>query len=522
MSEPSSASQQFHRDVRFSLFTKTLYLLTRVALPPVVLMHVSLADYGMWSIAFILISYLGLTATGFASVYVRLGAIAHRAQDVLGLSRLLSTGIACLGALSVVLMVGLWWVLPWALEWLNVAAAQRDTARLLVLGCSAVFLTDITLGAYAYLLHGVGRIRHEQTIWTIAHLTEMAVAVALLNMGWGIQALLMAFVVRYALSISSAAWLLHHALPGLSLRPRHVNQATLRAFMGEGLVVQSSALLANALHSADRVLAGLFVGSAGAALFELGNKLPSAAMSIPSAVSGVALPAAARSHHAAEVVALYQRSTRLVGMLTALPMPFLALFSLPICQLWLGSHPAVHTVATLMGMLAVAGHLHILTGPGSSIFRGTGAVRNEFHYHGLRIVWLSLTVGAAWWSQSLNAVGLATALMVGGSGAALCYLLWNHRLLAGRLRGFGSTVLWPAFAGYPAALALAWLTAYLATWPVGTASRAELLLPLGLVGLAFVGLASATLWLTVLRPHERAGITAAFRPLLRPTLATRP
>jgi O-antigen/teichoic acid export membrane protein len=521
MSEPTQASQQFNRDVRFSLFTKTLYLLTRVALPPLVLMHVSLADYGIWSIAFILISYLGLTATGFASVYVRLGAVAHRNADPLGMSHLISTGIACLGALSVVLMAGLWWALPWTLEWLNVAPAQRDTARTLVLGCSAVFLTDITLGAYAYLLHGVGRIRQEQTIWTAAHLTELGTVVLLLNMGFGIEALLIAFAVRYTLSISAAAWLMHKAIPELSLHPRHVNSTTLRLFLGEGLVVQGSALLANALHSVDRVLAGWFMGSSAAALFELGNKLPSAALSIPSAVSGVALPAAARSHHAAEVLALYVRSTRLTGLLTALPMPFLALFSLPLCQFWLGNHPSVHTIATLMTMLTVAGHLHILTGPGSSIFRGTGAVRNEYNYHGLRGVWLLATVGVAWWSQSLNPVGLAAALMVGGVGAALCYLMWNHRLLAGNFRGFGSTVLWPSLAGYPAAVAVGVLAHAGHLWPQGAAPRIELVTPLALSGMAYLALAAATLWLAVLHPHEKQRVIALFRPFFSPTLATK-
>lgn len=510
MSEPTEASQQFNRDVRFSLFTKILYLLTRVALPPIVLSHVNLEDYGIWSIAFILISYLGLTATGFASVYVRLGAIAHRAQDLLGLSRLLSTGIACLGLLSVVLMAVLWWTLPWALEWLNVANDQRATARLLVLGCSAVFLTDITLGAYAYLLHGVGRIRDEQAIWTVAHLTEMIAVVVLLNVGFGVEALLMAFALRYSLSICSAACLLHRGLPELSLNIRHVNRATVRAFMGEGLVVQGSALLANALHSLDRVLAGWFLGSAGAALFELGNKLPSAALSIPSAVSGVALPAAARSQHATEIRALYLRSTRLTGMLTALPMPFLALFSLPLCQFWLGNHAAVTHIATLMSMLSVAGHIHILTGPGSSIFRGTGSVRNEFNYHGLRIVWLTAAVGIAWWSQSMTTVGLATALMLGGSGAALCYLVWNHRLLAGNLSGFWTSVLCPALAGYPAAISLYWLTHKLPFWPDGEPTRLELLTPLGLTSLLYLAVAVTTLWLTVFNSYERAQTASLF------------
>ncbi|MFY7907860.1 MAG: oligosaccharide flippase family protein, partial [Burkholderiaceae bacterium] len=292
-------------------------------------------------------------------------------------------------------------------------------------------------------------------------------------------------------------------------------------FMGEGLVVQGSALLANALHSADRVLAGWFMGSSAAALLELGNKLPSAALSIPAAVSGVALPAAARSHHAAEVLSLYERSTRLTGLLTALPMPFLAVFALPLCQLWLGSHPSVGTIATMMTLLTLAGHLHILTGPGSSIFRGTGAVRNEFNYHGLRVVWLLATVGVTWWSQWLSPVGLATALMVGGAGAALCYLLWNHHLLAANLRGFGSTVLWPALAGYPAAAAAGALMHSLQLWPQGSPTRLELLVPLALSGLAFLALAAPTFWLAVLNAQEKQRIAALLRPFLPLTLASK-
>ena len=195
--------------------------------------------------------------------------------------------------------------------------------------------------------------------------------------------------------------------------------------------------------------------------------------------------------------------------------------SLPLCQFWLGNHPSVHTIATLMTMLTVAGHLHILTGPGSSIFRGTGAVRNEYNYHGLRGVWLLATVGVAWWSQSLNPVGLAAALMVGGVGAALCYLMWNHRLLAGNFRGFGSTVLWPSLAGYPAAVAVGVLAHAGHLWPQGAAPRIELVTPLALSGMAYLALAAATLWLAVLHPHEKQRVIALFRPFFSPTLATK-
>jgi O-antigen/teichoic acid export membrane protein len=510
---PPDRHRTFFSDVRFSLFAKTLYLATRVALPPLVLAHVSLADYGVWSVSFIVVSYLGLTATGFASVYVRRGALAHAAGDVETLSRLLSTGVICLGLLSAAILAALWFGLPHLLAALAVAPDLRATAGTLVFGACTVFLADISLGAYAYLLHGIGRIRDEQRIWVAAFLAEMAIAVALLLGGFGIHALLAAFALRYAFSITAAAWVAHRALPGLRLDPRRFDRARLREFFGFGLIVQISALFANALHSAERVLAAALLGAPAAALFDLGNKLPSTATSIPSAVSGVAMPAAARSAGRSEVAALYARSTRITCLLTALPMPFLALFALPLCQFWLGRHPETATVAALMSAFAIGCHLHILTGPGSAIHRGCGNARNEFVYHALRIGCLACAVEFLVATGGLALLPLAVAVALAGSSAALAYLAWNHRGLAGPAGSLVSTVLWPACAGYPAALVTYAATAGLGLWPSDPQpARETLFLPLLVAGTAFVVTAGATLYAFVLVPGERAAVK---RSLLR-------
>lgn len=500
----NSSSQQFRKDVSFTLFAKTLYLVTRVALPPLILAHVTLTEYGMWSIAFIVISYLGLTATGFASVYIRSGAQAHQANNVDQLSRLVSTGILVLSGLSLVLFGLLWIGMPWVMGALKIESAQQATARMLVLGSSAIFLIDMSLGAYAYLLHGLGRIRQEQAIWVVAFLVEMVAVLLLLWTGWGIASLLLAFGIRYVISLSSAAWVVHRSLPGLRLSLAYFDKGVLREFMGYGSIVQASSLLANALHSAERVLAGWFLGASAAALFDLGNKLPSTATSIPSAVSSVAMPAAARSQGAAEVLELYLRSTRMTGLLTALPMPFLALFALPLCHLWLGQRPEVPVVAAIMSVLSVSCHVHILTGPGSAILRGTGSASNEFIYHGLRIVWLSLCVGGVWLAHLLSATMLANAVAVAGVGAALCYLAWNHRHLSKSYRGFVGQVLWPALAGYPAAVLLWPLGA--ALWPSPDSGRWSWVGPLTLVGTSYAVLLAATLYFTVLSLSEKTWV----------------
>jgi O-antigen/teichoic acid export membrane protein len=371
----------------------------------------------------------------------------------------------------------------------------------LVLGASGVFLTDITLGAYAYLLHGMGRIRDEQKIWVLAYLVEMALVVVLLQVGLGIRALLLAFALRYVVSIGAAAWLVHRSLPNLQLGWRQFDKGMLREFFGFGLIVQISALCANALHSAERVLAGALLGAPAAALFDLGNKLPSTATSIPSAVSTVALPAAARSQNPEETRALYLKATRMTGLLTALPMPFLALFALPLCQFWLGNHPQVAQVASIMTVLSLSCHIHILTGPGSSIFRGIGSASNEFIYHGLRVLTLGLAVGGVMWVGEMSIPHLAQAVAGATSVAALLYLLWNHERLGCDLRTFGREVLWPAAVAYPAGLLLAF--GLHAWWPSSNPSRWDLFPWLTLAFLLYVGVSCGLIWISVLSQQER-------------------
>ena len=87
-------STSFQRAAIESIVAKVLYLLSRLAIPPMILTKVGLAEYGLWSIAFVLVGYLGLSVSGLATVYVREIAKAFERQDAYRASGMLSTGVA--------------------------------------------------------------------------------------------------------------------------------------------------------------------------------------------------------------------------------------------------------------------------------------------------------------------------------------------------------------------------------------------------------------------------------------------
>lgn len=444
-------------DMLFGMGSKLLYAATRVGLPPLALAHMTLADYGLWATCFVLVGYVGMAASGFTLVYLRTTAQHHAGGDTPAIGRLLSTGILAMGTLALSLLAALWLGLPWLLDLFNVEPGQRKLASDLWLGAVAVFLADMSLGAFANVLHAVGRLRNEQQVWVVAFMLEALLIVAFLSAGWGVRGLLAAFAGRYVFSAAANAWLAYRALPGLRLSWRNFDRSLLRLFFGYGAGMQVSGLIASALHSADRMLASALIGPQATALVDLAAKLPVTAGSVTSSASGVAVSAAARHDAHGQAGALrsvYLDATRITVASLALTMPFLACFAPALSMAWLGHTEAGASVVPLMTMFAVGMHLHMLTGPANAVSRGRGKLGADFTYHGLRIVALTVTVGLWYRFADASLPGLALAIAGAQCLAASSFLAWSHVRLNGAWSGLFSGVAAPTLAAYAVGLGL--------------------------------------------------------------------
>lgn len=491
-------------DMLFGTGGRLLYAATRVALPPLALAHMGLAEYGLWAACFLLVSYVGMAASGFTLVYLRRTALCHAQGDVAAIGRLLSTGMLAMGAVALLLLAALWLALPALLELFGVAEAQRALARWLWLGTLAVFLADMSLGAFGSVLHAIGRVRQEQKVWVFAFLLETALIVGLLLAGWGVLGLLAAFAGRYLFSIAANAVLAWRALPGLRLRIRDFDRSLLRSFFGYGAGMQLSGLIATALHSADRLLAGALLGPQAVALVDLAAKLPTTAGSIGSSASTVAVSSSARHDVQGQATALlqvYRDASRITVAALALVLPFMVWFAEPITRAWLGPGDVQAAVAPLLTMLAVGLHAHLLTGPVNAVSRGRGSLRADFSYHALRVVALAAALALWWLGPARSLQALVMAMAAGQGLAALTYLVYAHRRLCGAWSGLASRVLAPTLAAQALAGAL---HALLAPLPVG--GRAEAIATLVLPVLLWVPAATSVLAPLVLSGDERRAL----------------
>ena len=510
----SSPASNLTSDVTFSMMAKVLYLITRLGLPPMILAHVTLAEYGLWSACFILIGYIGMADLGLATAYVRGASRMHASNDIAGIGSMLSTGMTLMAGVALVLLTLIVVTLPNLMNLLKIDSAGRATATLLIIGTAAIFLVDMSVSAFAYVLHGLQQYRAEQRNWVAAFMLELVLIIAFLLGGMGIFSLMAAFMLRLGYSMVANMRVAYRVLPGLSVSLRQFDRRLLRGFLGSGMVMQANSLMAIGLQSVDKLAAGIILGPASIALFDIGAKLPAAAISIPSAISQLAMPAAARLPPAERsfrqdwqqdpLAQLYVKTSRSCMLMASLMNSFLAAFSIPLCVAWLGQRAGFDVLPLLMTLTACSTALHVSTGPGSAVFRGCGRLGNEFVYHGLRMLLSALALGTLYYFMAASVAMLAIALSLALAVAAVLYMAHNHRALGLPLTHLLTRILLPGLLpfGIGALLYLAWrliVPADTGRWPT--------LALLALFGALHLGLCGLAIW-RLLDGDERGKLEA--------------
>ena len=504
------------RNVVSSIGTKVLYLLSRFMLPPVILAYVTLEEYGVWSLTFMLIGYLGMGAFGVSNVYIRYVAVYAARGEQHRIGDLLSTGLTLVSAFGLISLVVVWFSLPGLLVSLSVPEPMMQTAFWLVFGTVAVFMLELSIGSFAYVLTGLQRIVLQNRIWTASFLLETALVIAFLVAGVGIMGLLYAFALRYLFSISASVWACFRAVPGLRLSPASFNREHLGLFVRFGGILQLSGLLGMFLRSVDRLIAGVFINVGAVGLFDVAQKFPIMWTSIPASMNAAFLPAATQTHtegRQADFVNLYLASTRQINLLTGFIMGFMAAFAAPLITGWLGPHPDFALAPFILACFTLPYQLNVATGPASSAFRASGAPARELIYPLSQLAMVACFIGVGFTFFGVEMVVIAVAVAMAVALSALFYLVWSTRWLGlSQSRFFGEAVL-PGLYPYAVGLLLAFALNSWMTQVAGDRLGSVLLVLVS--GLLYAAISSTLVWRFILKNPEREFILQRLHPLIR-------
>ncbi len=463
------------RNVVVDVVARVGYLVSRFFIPPFVLAHVTLEAYGLWSAAFIVVSYVGLSTMGISSVYIKFVAEYTARRDYLKANQLLSTGL-CLTVPFCLIVFGVFYLLwPHMVLWLHIAPALQGDAREVVLSVVAIFLASLSLGAFHDAVVGAQKTDMVQRRWMVCYIVETILIFILVGLGRGIRGLSEAFLVRTVIDVVLCLIMAVRLLPWMHISPRLITREAFKTLFAFGGVVQIQGLLSVALNSIERAIAAPLVGLAGTGLLDIGKKLPSMAGSVPLAFASSFTPAASYLHGGLEgspdqrdtVRRLYLRGARYMNLSSAYFCGLLVAMPGPILDVWMGKHYA--GAAYLVVIFSISTQVHLMTGPGTSILRGIGRQYEEFHYALPNVAALLVTVPISrlvlgrW-----TGLGIATAVAISTLISASYFLFHANRLLKVPFAEYWKTVVFPGLVPYmvaaPFALPGAYVVAHAGRW----------------------------------------------------------
>jgi len=500
------------RNAASSVGAKILYLVTRFFLPPITLAYISLEEYGVWAICFMIIGYLGMSAFGVSNVYIRYVADYHARGETHRISGLLSTGVTVVSVLGIVILGFLWFGLPFLIERLSVSPALRDMAFELIFGTSAVFVLELSWGAFAYVLTGLQRIVEQNKVWVLTFILETVLSIGFLVAGLGVYGLLYAFAIRYLVSISLNVLLCYRAVPGLNISLFNFSREYLPLFLRYGAILQISGLLSMFLRSVEKLIAGLFINVQATGLFDVGEKFPVMSTSIPSSMNAVFLPAATyvnAQDRREEMFDLYLKSARYINLITGFMMGFMAAFSAPIMVAWLGPNTQYALAPLILTCFTLPFHLNVLTGPATNMYRGMGIPARELIYPVSQLILVVVFVAFGFHYFGKDVVVITATVAAAMILSALFYMIYTNRFLRFSQMRFLRVALlpglWPYLTGFVIYLGLApWLDGVMD-------NRWESTIFVVAAGLAYCVVQFGVLWVLQLFPEERRYISTKLR-----------
>ena len=485
-------NRQFGRNVMTTILARMVNMARGVCLVPFLLAHIGLEAYGIWTTIFILVTYVGLTTMGVSNVYIKYVAEFHARHEYDKANALLSTGLAVTiplcAAIFACFVLGWNWIAPW----LHLPAAHASDGKEAVLIVLGVFLSSIAFNAFGDMLTGTQQIASTQVFQIVSILVEFALIIWLVTIGRGIRGLAEAYLARTVINDGLTWWWAHRTIKWLHLSPRRVQRSSLRYVVHFGGLVQLQSMLGIFQVSVDRLTALITIGASSAGLLDVAKKWPTALSSIPTAFFAALLPAAShvdaasdRSTWLRNLQNLYLSAARHSNLCTAAFTAALGFWAAPIMHVWLGpSLPMRESLIPLFVVFSFAMQFHMLTGPGTSIFRGMGRVYEEFNYSIPNLILLAVTLPLSRWIEGAwTPFGIGVAVSLATVGSA-CVLMGRVLFVLDlKLTRFLRVVVVPGFACYAVAGALAWpaarLVAVLNRW-----QGAGVLLAVGVVYLA--------------------------------------
>jgi len=481
------------RNTVFGIISRFAQVATRLVTIPIVIAHLGLGGYGIWSIIMTTAAYMRFGSVGVKSAFQKYVAEATGNNDYEAANRLLSTGCFLMLVLSVAGLVPVVFFstaiakaggVPQ--EFLHSTAESISVLALIMVmsNVGAVF-EAIVMGG-----HRIDLARKFTTSYTVA---EAVAIVIVLHFGYGLFAMALVMAASEVGFVGSCYLASKRVVPEVRLGVEYLTKSALpELFRFAGsyqLVNVLEVLYASIMPFA--ILRAFGADAAGG--YALVTRLVTSALMIQDAfllpiLSGGTMVYASGSTE--RMRALLRKSFKITLGLTLFPLAFISIFGTAIVFVWTGEQSA--SFATALGLVSLAGLFHGFSLLQLVLYRVSGrAVMDNIR----QVLRIAILASIAVFAGKLGFNGVLAGLAI----AELAGVLFMLFALTRTFHSFKVKTLLPDAVRLTAATALI-LTAGVvaARIPIALASNARLIaaLRLGEASLACLVMAWPALLLT--------------------------
>lgn len=320
--------------LRFVVAVVVTFVLT-----PYIIDHIGKADFGLWSLVFSLLGFLGLVDMGFATSTVKYVAECRGQADGERRNRVVSTLLVTYLLLALIVAVGSAALAVWFNELFDIPPEQHGDA-LLVFAILAVRLTlYLPLGLFRGVLFGEQRIVSINVVQMLSAGLNVLLTVLVLESGEGIVALAVVNVALLVIEHLAYIVLVRRYLPDLQIRPRWFSRDRVRELLGFSVFAALINVSSVVVLQADPVIIKLFLPLGAVAVYSVAMRIATYILLFVKQLNNVVTPVIAERNGAGDTEGLRVIFVRATKFTLALALPLTIGFGIHADALmlhWLG------------------------------------------------------------------------------------------------------------------------------------------------------------------------------------------
>jgi O-antigen/teichoic acid export membrane protein len=372
-----SLSDKIVRNVAFGGLRSLLVAPIPFLLTPLILSKIGAAGYGTWAIFLAINGMTSLTDLGLVGTLSKFVAEYYARRDYVALNRLLNTGLAVFGLLSLGIML-LFWVgsSPIIAALFHNSLVKGEYLQRLFRYFILAIGANVLIMLFSSVTAGVQRLDLTSLMTGFNTFCAAVLSAVLLLRGWGLSGLICGQVCAAILTLAGYLLLMRKLVPQISLNPFRSDASEAKRIFSFSLRLYFTQAAMAVHNHIEKLLLAFFVNVSAAGWYDIANDVALKIRGVISVVLGPVMPAASELGALKDnrrLVELYYRAQKYLAFVGVPTVCYVAAASGRFVHLWIG--PRFKMLAVPLAVLVIVNFFNLITGPGFLILLGNGDLR---------------------------------------------------------------------------------------------------------------------------------------------------